>query len=143
MAARLVNELKQRLGDDFNPRKSVGIIVPYRNQIAAIRHELEQYDVPEYARISIDTVERYQGSQRDVIIYSFTVSRKSQLNFLTANTFVENGRVIDRKLNVAITRARKQFIALGDKDLLCQNDLFAKLIDFIESQNGLKVVDAL
>ncbi len=132
LAARLVDEVRQLYGEEFKARKTVGIIVPYRNQIATIRRELEKYDQPEYSRISIDTVERYQGSQRDVIIYSFTVSKDYQLGFLTANTFYENNRPIDRKLNVAITRARKKFIAIGDKDLLSRNYLFKKLIESCE-----------
>lgn len=130
LAAKLVDEVRIQYGEDFNPRKTVGIIVPYRNQIATVRRELEKYGQPDYSRISIDTVERYQGSQRDVIIYSFTISREQQLSFLTANTFYENNRPIDRKLNVAITRARKKFIALGNRELLARNDLFRKLIDY-------------
>ena len=140
VAARIVDEVRKEYeeatekngSDGFNPRKTVGIIVPYRNQIATVRHELEKYGVDDYSRISIDTVERYQGSQRDVIIYSFTISKEHQLGFLTANTFYENNRPIDRKLNVALTRARKKFIALGNKELLSKNDLFKRLIDFCE-----------
>ncbi len=132
VAARIVDLVREEYGEDFYPRKTVGIIVPYRNQIATVRHELEKYGVDDYSRISIDTVERYQGSQRDVIIYSFTVSKEHQLGFLSANTFYENGRPIDRKLNVAITRARKKFIALGNKKLLSNNNLFKALIDFCE-----------
>lgn len=133
VAARIVDEVHDEYGEDFNPRKTVGIIVPYRNQIATIRQELEKLGNPEYSRISIDTVERYQGSQRDVIIYSFTISKEHQIDFLTANTFFENNRPIDRKLNVAITRARKKFIALGNKPLLETNQLFKKLIEYSDS----------
>ena len=140
VAARIVDEVRKEYeeaaekngSDGFNPRKTVGIIVPYRNQIATVRHELEKYGIDDYSRISIDTVERYQGSQRDVIIYSFTISKEHQLGFLTANTFYENNRPIDRKLNVALTRARKKFIALGNKELLSKNELFKRLIDFCE-----------
>lgn len=134
IAARIVDEVCKDYGENFNPRKTIGIIVPYRNQIATVRHELEKYGIEEYSRISIDTVERYQGSQRDVIIYSFTISKEHQLDFLTANTFYENDRPIDRKLNVAITRARKKFIALGNKTLLSKNNLFKKLIDCCEEK---------
>ena len=140
VAAKIVDEVRKEYeeaakkngSDGFNPRKTVGIIVPYRNQIATVRSELEKYGIADYSRISIDTVERYQGSQRDVIIYSFTISKEHQLGFLTANTFYENNRPIDRKLNVAITRARKKFIALGNKELLLKNYLFKKLIESCE-----------
>jgi superfamily I DNA and/or RNA helicase len=94
-----------------------------------IRHEIERLGLPPVvADISIDTVERYQGSQRDVIVYSFTVSRPYQIDFLTSNCFVENGRVIDRKLNVALTRARKQLLMTGNKEILRQNSIFMHLI---------------
>ena len=54
-----------------------------------VRKELEQLNIPAIEDISIDTVERYQGSQRDIIIYSFTIQNRFQLEFLTANTFME------------------------------------------------------
>ena len=72
---------------------------------------------------------RYQGSQRDVIIYSFTIQSRYQLDFLTSNCFEEDGKVIDRKLNVALTRARKQLIVTGNESILRQNELFKALID--------------
>ena len=105
-----------------------------------IRKELEQLRLPAIEKISIDTVERYQGSQRDVIIYSFTIQNRFQLEFLTANTFVEDGKPIDRKLNVAITRARKQLILTGNEATLRQNFLFSKLIDYIEKRGGKTVM---
>ena len=102
-----------------------------------IRKELEKLNIPALEAISIDTVERYQGSQRDVIIYSFTIQNAYQLEFLTANSFVEyDQHIIDRKLNVAITRARKQMILTGNEAILKQNPLFASLIEDIKQQNG-------
>ena len=128
IVADLVARIRRFYGERFDAERTVGIIVPYRNQIAAIRGELIKAGVAEADCISIDTVERYQGSQRDVIIYSFSVQRRSQLAFLTANCFTENGRTIDRKLNVALTRARRQMIMTGNVDVLKENALFAKLI---------------
>jgi superfamily I DNA and/or RNA helicase len=99
----------------------LGIIVTYRHQIAAIREFLPD--------ITIDTVERYQGSQREVIIYDVGVSRQYQLDFLTASTFTDDeGQVVDRKLNVAMTRARKQLIMTGNTALLQRNKIFSELI---------------
>ena len=115
----------------FSADKTVGVIVPYRNQIATIRRELERVAIPELLRVSIDTVERYQGSQRDVIIYATTVTRPYQLDFLCANTFEEDGRLIDRKLNVAVTRARCRLIVVGHEPTLRQAPLYASLLDHI------------
>lgn len=139
--ARMVADLLRRVyrfyGDRFDADKTVGVIVPYRNQIAMIRQEIALLGLPRLERISIDTVERYQGSQRDVIIYSFTVSRPYQLDFLTSNCFEERDdeqpsvcRTIDRKLNVAITRARKQLLMTGNAQLLRQNAVFAQFLKF-------------
>lgn len=118
----LALRIRRFYGDRFNPEKTLGIIVTYRHQIAAIREALPD--------ISIDTVERYQGSQRDVIIYDIGVSRQYQLEFLTASTFTDDeGQVVDRKLNVALTRARKQMIIVGCSSILRQNTLYRQLID--------------
>lgn len=134
--ADLLRRLFRQMNKDFDPQKSVGVIVPYRNQIAMIRKEIERLEIPALEGISIDTVERYQGSQRDVILYSFTIQSRYQLDFLTANTFYEEGQAIDRKLNVAITRARKQLILTGNESTLRQNQLFAELIDYIKEKDG-------
>ena len=138
--ARIITDLLRRLyrqlGKNFDPQKSVGVIVPYRNQIAMIRKEIEKLGIPELEEISIDTVERYQGSQRDIILYSFTIQSRYQLDFLTANTFYEDSLPIDRKLNVAITRARKQLILTGNEPTLRQNQIFAELIDYIKEKGG-------
>ena len=76
----------------------------------------------------MDTVERYQGSERDVIIYSFCVNRLYQLKLL-ANTYEEDGMTIDRKLNVALPRARKQMFITGVPQILKHNPLYKKLIE--------------
>ncbi len=111
----------------LDSRLSVGVIVPYRNQIAVIRRALANIGI-DRSDITIDTVERFQGSQREVIIYGFTVSRREQLDFLTENTFVEDGRTIDRKLNVVITRAMKRLFLVGNARLLSTVPLFRRLI---------------
>ena len=117
-------------------KKTVGVIVPYRNQIAMVRKGIEKLGIPELEKISIDTVERYQGSQRDVIIYSFTIQNIWQLDFLAGNSFVEDGAIIDRKLNVAITRARKQMIMTGNPEILRNNQIFSELMNYVKEKGG-------
>ncbi|MFA6728923.1 MAG: hypothetical protein WCS17_12040, partial [Prevotella sp.] len=67
----------------------------------------------------------------------------SQLEFLTANCFEEDGMTIDRKLNVALTRARKQIILTGNPRILETNPIFKKLIDYCKRQNGFLQDDRL
>ena len=138
--ADIVVEMLRRIhrfyGDHFDSKKTVGVIVPYRNQIAMVRKGIEKLGIPELEKISIDTVERYQGSQRDVIIYSFTIQNIWQLDFLAGNSFVEDGAIIDRKLNVAITRARKQMIMTGNPEILRNNQIFSELMLYVKEKGG-------
>ena len=138
--AAIVVDLLRRIhrfyGERFDAKKTVGVIVPYRNQIAMMRKDIEKLGIPELEKISIDTVERYQGSQRDVIIYSFTIQNIWQLDFLAGNSFVEDGAIIDRKLNVAITRARKQMIMTGNPEILRNNQIFSELMNYVKEKGG-------
>ena len=142
MIAATVLQVYQMAGKTFNPDTTVGVIVPYRNQIATVRHAIDQYDIPVLHGITIDTVERYQGSQRDCIIYGFTVHQPYQLRFLTNNVFEEDGVLIDRKLNVALTRARLNLVLVGNPALLSQNAIFSRLMDFVRSKGGYVDVSA-
>ena len=120
----------------FSVTETVGVIVPYRNQISAIRSVLaEKLDNPMHPllQISIDTVERYQGSQRKYIIFGFTVQKHYQLRFLTETTFEEDGQLIDRKLNVAMTRAQEYLILVGNSALLSTVPLYCRLLCYINS----------
>lgn len=116
-----------------NWEKRLGIIVPFRSQIQQLRNALTQLNVPEADTITIDTVERYQGSQRDIIIFSTVVGAPWQLPILSDPVDTE-GELIDRKLNVAITRARQQFILVGNLSLLDTCRPYHDLIHFILSQ---------
>ena len=128
LVAGLVGRIHHFVAHAFEPEKTIGIIVTYRSQIAPIRNAISRLGIASLENISIDTVERYQGSQRDVIIYALGISRRYQMDFLTANTFYEDERPIDRKLNVAMTRARRQLIITGNEGILSTNRLFREVI---------------
>ena len=134
--ARIVAGLAVRIYEDhqadFDESRTLGIITPYRSQIALIKKEIESLGIPALNRILVDTVERFQGSERDVIIYSFCVNYPYQLKFLS-NLTEEEGVLIDRKLNVALTRARKQMFITGVSELLERNPLYKSLLKLIES----------
>jgi hypothetical protein len=126
--ASLVERIYKIEKERFSAQDTIGIIVPYRNQIATVRNTIARLGIPELMDITIDTVERYQGSQRSYIIYGFTVQKHYQLRFLTNNTFIEDGKLIDRKLNVAMTRAQEHLIMIGNPKILKSNILFREIL---------------
>jgi len=111
-------------GKFFHPG-SIGVITPYRAQIARIRQTLAQSGF-DPDQITVDTVERYQGGARDIIIISLCTNTLHQLNILSSLS--DEG--IDRKLNVALTRAREQIIILGNPELLAHSAIYRELIGF-------------
>ena len=159
--ARKVAQIVKRVQEIYQEQhwpwteKTLGIIVPYRQQIAAIRRELDALATSKphnlitskphslitsqpqnlitsqpqnlITTINIDTVERYQGSQRDVIIYTTTVSTPEQLAQLSAPIELDE-QLIDRKLNVALTRARKHLFIVGNRQLLSQSPVYQELL---------------
>ena len=129
LAGQAAAYVAQGYGPDFNPETTLGIIASYRNQAARIRARLAQLalelDLPALTRVSVDTVERYQGSQREVIIVSFCCHHEHQLELMVSPD--ETGQV-DRKLNVALTRARQQLVLLGNADILSRAPHHAALL---------------
>ena len=111
----------------FRPEQAIGIIVPFRSQIACIRSILRRRGLACAEAVTIDTVECYQGSQRDCILFSTTVSQPYQMQLLSEVHSVD-GVAVDRKLNVAVTRARKQFFLIGNPRLLAESDIYRDLI---------------
>jgi DNA replication ATP-dependent helicase Dna2 len=120
-----------QMGKEFLPDKTIGIITPYRNQIAHIRNYLQAAGIAQYEKITIDTVERYQGSQRDIIVISLCVNALYQLKNLVSMT--DDG-ITDRKLNVALTRAREQMIVMGNPVLLAKDQMYGKLLQYFEDK---------
>jgi DNA replication ATP-dependent helicase Dna2 len=101
--------------------KTCGVITPYRAQIACIKNTLHQAGWKE--EMTIDTVERFQGGARDIIVISLCLNQAFQLNTLVSLS--EEG--IDRKLNVALTRARRQLFVLGDEKLMQETPFYQAL----------------
>lgn len=137
LAARAALQVAQGYGPAFDPDATLGIIASYRNQAARIRARLAQlaqeHDLPQLAQVSVDTVERYQGSQREVIIVSFCCHHEHQLELMVSPD--ETGQV-DRKLNVAVTRARQQLVLLGNELVLQRAPHHAALLARVRAGGG-------
>lgn len=108
---------------------SLGIITPYRAQIAQIKAVLEQQRAP-LDLLTIDTVERYQGGARDVIVISLCTNSLNQLAMLSSLS--EEG--VDRKLNVALTRARNHIVIIGNEELLNRSDIYRDLLRYCKER---------
>ncbi|MBK9981205.1 MAG: AAA family ATPase [Saprospiraceae bacterium] len=102
---------------------SIGVITPFRAQIASILHLAHQSKL-NMTNVSVDTVERYQGGARDIIIMSCAVNNPQNLTRIMSL----NEEGVDRKLNVAMTRARQQFILLGNESILITEHSYRALI---------------
>lgn len=128
--ARLVREIKKLYELNNLPftDQSIGIMSPYRAQNAEILVSLIKTGIEPVTQIKIDTVERYQGSAREVIIFSCCAHSAGQL----AQISQSESDGINRKLNVALTRAREQVIVLGDPEILRHSPDFSRLMEMYD-----------
>ncbi|ALI98090.1 AAA domain-containing protein [Rufibacter tibetensis] len=125
-------------GPDFCP-DCVGVVTPYRSQIATIKRG-GHVEGKIMEQVEIDTVERFQGSERDVIIISLAVNHGKQMQFLESLT--DDG-LVDRKLNVALTRAKKQVVIVGCESVLRASPSYSKLLDYIIDHNGYVNIESV
>jgi len=105
--------------------KSIGIITPYRAQIAMIQQTIIEAGI-DPKPLTIDTVERYQGGAREIILISLCLNSPTQLSSLVSLS--ADG--VDRKLNVALTRARNHLVILGNPEILKLNGAYGELMAF-------------
>ena len=103
----------------------VGIISPYRAQVQYLKRLLKKYEFfkPYRRLISVNTVDGFQGQERDVILISLVRSNdEGQIGFLKDL----------RRMNVAMTRARMKLIILGDKSTMTKHPFYQKLWEYVE-----------
>ena len=112
---------KQRFLDE---RLDIGLISPYRAQVKYLRQLLNRLSFfkPFRNSISVNTVDGFQGQERDIIIISLVRSNEEgDIGFLRDL----------RRMNVAMTRARMKLIIVGDSSTLCRHPFYRKLHDYI------------
>lgn len=110
-------------------RIDVGIISPYRAQVQYLKKLIKKYEFfkPYRRLISVNTVDGFQGQERDVILISLVRSNdEGQIGFLKDL----------RRMNVAMTRARMKLIILGNKDTMTKHPFYKKLWEYVEAINN-------
>lgn len=117
---------KQRVLEE---RIDVGIISPYRAQVQYLKKLIKKYEFfkPYRRLISVNTVDGFQGQERDVILISLVRSNdEGQIGFLKDL----------RRMNVAMTRARMKLFILGNKDTMTKHPFYKKLWEYVEAINN-------
>lgn len=114
--------------------KDVGIIAPFRVQVDAIKEALRRAFGGDH-KLEVNTVDQYQGRDKDVILYSGT--KTSQVD---EQEDKDTGILSDRRrLNVAITRAKKKLILIGDRKCLERNAPFAELFRYLKGPQVIRL----
>lgn len=127
--------------------KTFGIISPFRIQNSNIKLSIDELLIQYYKEnkpieISIDTVERFQGSERDIILFSSVVYDKEQLKSIQSISQTIDNK-IDRKLNVALTRAKEIFIMVGNSELLKGEVSYDKFLEYAEINKAILDVNEI
>lgn len=123
--------IKQAVKHHFN-NETIGVIAPYRVQCSLVKSFLND----EFGdTVNVDTVERYQGSQREFIIMSSATNYEQLLSSMSNISYFDD-ILIDRKLNVAMTRAKSHFIFIGNAKILQNSPIYAKLLDELRNEQA-------
>jgi len=109
---------------------SIGIISPYREQVLYIREQVNDFfDDASHIQMDINTIDSFQGQERDVIYISLVRSNeKGEIGFLKDY----------RRMNVAMTRARKKLVVIGDSATLGKDPFYEAFLEYCEKQEAYK-----
>ncbi|MCR5819533.1 MAG: AAA family ATPase [Bacteroidaceae bacterium] len=128
---RTLRDYFERIGKEriMEERIDVGIISPYKGQVGLLRKMLrrDSYWKPYRSLITVNTVDGFQGQERDIIIISLVRSNEDgNIGFLRDL----------RRMNVAITRARMKLIIIGDRATLCRHPFYRHLAQYVDDLAG-------
>ena len=128
LALQTLHDYIERIGKDriLYERLDIGIISPYKGQVHLLRKILrkDSYWKPLRHLISINTVDGFQGQERDIILISMVrQNEQGQVGFLADL----------RRMNVAITRARMKLIIIGHSPTLCRHPFYRRLKQYIDN----------
>ena len=104
-----LKELNQLCDKDKNIPKEIGVIAAYRGQVESLKSSIRKKEYPKLS-IDINTVDQFQGSEKDIIIYDVVRSNESKINIGFLDDY--------RRINVAFSRAKKLLIVVGDSEFI-------------------------
>ncbi|MEO1513551.1 MAG: IGHMBP2 family helicase [Bacteroidota bacterium] len=118
-------QLSQRLEGQESP--SIAIISPYKEQVVYIKEQMEEESALSDLTLHIGTIDGFQGQERDVIYLSLVRSNgKSEIGFLSDY----------RRMNVAMTRARKKLVMIGDSATIGSDEFYASFLEYCEHRTA-------
>ncbi len=137
-ACTYLNDTLKRIGFARFKQENwtIGLIAPYSAQVRMIRHLIfDTYEFPNLKAfaelITVDTVDGFQGQERDLMLISLTRSNeKGEIGFLSDT----------RRMNVALTRAKRKLILIGDSSTLAHNPFFDSLLGYFEEKGAYRSV---
>ena len=130
--AELVCKLVNMLKDEGISSNEIGVITPYRRHKINIKTQLKEIA----PKVDVDTVYRFQGREKDVIILTFCNSKLGRLK-----PFLRKFIARPTQVNVAITRARKKLFIVGNSKTLKESKLLWKIIHLVGEENTIKCTD--
>ncbi|KXX67267.1 AAA domain-containing protein [Flammeovirga sp. SJP92] len=109
----------------FEEVQNVGVITPYKAQVKALKSTLYHLDFSDEvkSKININTVDSFQGQERDIIYISLVRSNDDGVIGFLQNT---------KRMNVAMTRARKKLVVIGDSSTICRHHFYKKFVDYTQ-----------
>ncbi|RAU83491.1 AAA domain-containing protein [Pontibacter arcticus] len=133
LVSHLVNLLKSYEPTEMEEHLKIGVIAPYRAQINYLQDKVEHTpllnELRQKRHLTIGTVDSFQGQERDIICISMVRSNdQGEIGFLGDQ----------RRMNVAMTRARKKLIVVGDSATLSQHEFYASFLNYVESINAYR-----
>lgn len=137
-ACTYLNDTLKRIGFAHFKQEnwSIGLIAPYSAQVRMLKHLIfDTFEFPNLRAFSdwmtIDTVDGFQGQERDLMLISLTRSNeKGEIGFLAD----------ERRMNVALTRAKRKLIVIGDSSTLANNPFFDSLLGYFEEKGAYRSV---
>jgi predicted DNA helicase len=123
--AHLIKELQSV---DANEFPAIGVISPYKHQVEVLKENLSSYpELKALDTVAVNTIDSFQGQERDIVYISMTRSNaESSIGFLSDI----------RRMNVAMTRARKKLVVIGDSATLSQFAFYADFISYAQKHNA-------